>query len=157
MHCSSVLGVCSLTTAGLRRGPVPPPAQLLDGIPAAHTLSSGFREGPGFAVAQVKVLELEKMLENERIRLGELRKKHYALAGVYDDTDSGGAKLASAPRRSILKKPPLAQKPARLLKQDGEVLVLPPPLQSTGLSHWTAGVPSPAVCSRGLRHSYLTW
>uniref|UniRef100_A0A7M4FGM7 Huntingtin interacting protein 1 related n=1 Tax=Crocodylus porosus TaxID=8502 RepID=A0A7M4FGM7_CROPO len=71
---------------------------------------------------QVKVLELEKMLENERIRLGELRKKHYALAGVYDDTDSGEAKPASAPRRSILKKPPLAQKPACLFKQDGEVL-----------------------------------
>ncbi|XP_019362713.1 PREDICTED: huntingtin-interacting protein 1-related protein [Gavialis gangeticus] len=70
---------------------------------------------------QVKVLELEKMLENERIRLGELRKKHYALAGVYDDTDSGEAKPASAPRRSILKKPPLAQKPARPLKQDGKL------------------------------------
>uniref|UniRef100_A0A7M4FJ02 Huntingtin interacting protein 1 related n=1 Tax=Crocodylus porosus TaxID=8502 RepID=A0A7M4FJ02_CROPO len=70
---------------------------------------------------QVKVLELEKMLENERIRLGELRKKHYALAGVYDDTDSGEAKPASAPRRSILKKPPLAQKPACLFKQDGEL------------------------------------
>uniref|UniRef100_A0A7M4G2C6 Huntingtin interacting protein 1 related n=1 Tax=Crocodylus porosus TaxID=8502 RepID=A0A7M4G2C6_CROPO len=71
---------------------------------------------------QVKVLELEKMLENERIRLGELRKKHYALAGVYDDTDSGEAKPASAPRRSILKKPPLAQKPACLFKQDDDTI-----------------------------------
>ncbi|XP_039360606.1 huntingtin-interacting protein 1-related protein isoform X2 [Mauremys reevesii] len=68
---------------------------------------------------QVKVLELEKKLENERIRLGELRKKHYALAGVYEDPDEG--KLAVAPRRSILKKPPLAQKPAYPLKQDCEL------------------------------------
>uniref|UniRef100_A0A8C6Q1I6 Huntingtin interacting protein 1 related b n=1 Tax=Nothobranchius furzeri TaxID=105023 RepID=A0A8C6Q1I6_NOTFU len=32
--------------------------------------------------SQVKVLELETQLENERLRLGELRKKHYDLAGV---------------------------------------------------------------------------
>uniref|UniRef100_A0A8C9TXD6 Huntingtin interacting protein 1 related b n=1 Tax=Scleropages formosus TaxID=113540 RepID=A0A8C9TXD6_SCLFO len=32
--------------------------------------------------SQVKVLELETQLENERLRLGELRKKHYELAGV---------------------------------------------------------------------------
>uniref|UniRef100_A0AAQ5ZWY9 I/LWEQ domain-containing protein n=1 Tax=Amphiprion ocellaris TaxID=80972 RepID=A0AAQ5ZWY9_AMPOC len=32
--------------------------------------------------SQVKVLELESQLENERLRLGELRKKHYDLAGV---------------------------------------------------------------------------
>uniref|UniRef100_A0A452IZ97 Huntingtin-interacting protein 1-related protein n=1 Tax=Gopherus agassizii TaxID=38772 RepID=A0A452IZ97_9SAUR len=70
---------------------------------------------------QVKVLELEKKLENERIRLGELRKKHYALAGVYEDPDEGEGKPAVAPRRSILKKPPLAQKPAYPLKQDCEL------------------------------------
>ncbi|EMP37090.1 Huntingtin-interacting protein 1-related protein [Chelonia mydas] len=70
---------------------------------------------------QVKVLELEKKLENERIRLGELRKKHYALAGVYEDPDEGDGKPAMAPKQSILKKPPLAQKPAYPLKQDCEV------------------------------------
>uniref|UniRef100_A0AAR2LKH3 I/LWEQ domain-containing protein n=1 Tax=Pygocentrus nattereri TaxID=42514 RepID=A0AAR2LKH3_PYGNA len=32
--------------------------------------------------SQVKVLELETMLENERLRLGELRKKHYEIAGA---------------------------------------------------------------------------
>uniref|UniRef100_A0AAX7VIV0 I/LWEQ domain-containing protein n=1 Tax=Astatotilapia calliptera TaxID=8154 RepID=A0AAX7VIV0_ASTCA len=31
--------------------------------------------------SQVKVLELESMLDNERLRLGELRKKHYEIAG----------------------------------------------------------------------------
>ncbi|GAB0197007.1 huntingtin-interacting protein 1-related protein [Grus japonensis] len=60
---------------------------------------------------QVKVLELEKRLEGERVRLGELRKQHYALAGAYDATEDGEAKPAPAPRRGILKKPPLAQKP----------------------------------------------
>ncbi|XP_038229700.1 huntingtin-interacting protein 1-related protein isoform X2 [Dermochelys coriacea] len=70
---------------------------------------------------QVKVLELEKKLENERIRLGELRKKHYALAGVYEDPDEGEGKPVVAPKRSILKKPPLAQKPAYPLKQDCEL------------------------------------
>uniref|UniRef100_A0A8C6K1A1 Uncharacterized protein n=1 Tax=Melopsittacus undulatus TaxID=13146 RepID=A0A8C6K1A1_MELUD len=60
---------------------------------------------------QVKVLELEKRLEGERVRLGELRKQHYALAGTYDTEEDGEAKPAPAPRRGILKKPPLAQKP----------------------------------------------
>ncbi|XP_075754697.1 huntingtin-interacting protein 1-related protein isoform X2 [Pelodiscus sinensis] len=69
---------------------------------------------------QVKVLELEKKLENERIRLGELRKKHYALAGVCEDPDEGEGKPAVTPKRGVLKKPPLAQKPAFPLKQDCE-------------------------------------
>lgn len=61
---------------------------------------------------QVKVLELEKRLEGERVRLGELRKQHYVLAGGCDDTpEDGDAKPAPAPRRGILKKPPIAQKP----------------------------------------------
>lgn len=33
-------------------------------------------------VSQVLVLELETRLQKERERLGELRKKHYELAGV---------------------------------------------------------------------------
>uniref|UniRef100_A0A669PCY8 Huntingtin interacting protein 1 related n=1 Tax=Phasianus colchicus TaxID=9054 RepID=A0A669PCY8_PHACC len=60
---------------------------------------------------QVKVLELEKCLEGERVRLGELRKQHYALAGPYDVAEDGEARPAPAPRRGILKKPALAQKP----------------------------------------------
>ncbi|NXE36484.1 HIP1R protein, partial [Ptilorrhoa leucosticta] len=61
---------------------------------------------------QVKVLELEKRLEGERVRLGELRKQHYVLAGGCDDApEDGEAKPAPAPRRGILKKPPIAQKP----------------------------------------------
>lgn len=68
--------------------------------------------GPRMAVwVQVKVLELEKRLEGERVRLGELRKQHYALAGTYDAVEDGEAKPAPAPRRAVLKKPPLAQKP----------------------------------------------
>ncbi|XP_062446005.1 huntingtin-interacting protein 1-related protein isoform X1 [Rhea pennata] len=69
--------------------------------------------------AQVKVLELEKQLEGERRRLGELRRQHYALAG------GCGAEAEPAPepapRRGILKKPPLAQKPGHLQKQEGEL------------------------------------
>uniref|UniRef100_A0A8C5RJH5 I/LWEQ domain-containing protein n=1 Tax=Laticauda laticaudata TaxID=8630 RepID=A0A8C5RJH5_LATLA len=38
---------------------------------------------------QVKVLELEKTLENERLRLGELRRQHYALAGLYTENMDG--------------------------------------------------------------------
>ncbi|NXD26757.1 HIP1R protein, partial [Spelaeornis formosus] len=61
---------------------------------------------------QVKVLELEKRLEGERVRLGELRKQHYGLAGGCEDTPQDGeARPAPAPRRGILKKPPIAQKP----------------------------------------------
>ncbi|XP_031983498.1 huntingtin-interacting protein 1-related protein [Corvus moneduloides] len=61
---------------------------------------------------QVKVLELEKRLEGERVRLGELRKQHYVLAGGCEDApEDGEAKPAPAPRRGILKKPPIAQKP----------------------------------------------
>ncbi|KAI5088461.1 huntingtin-interacting protein 1-related protein [Silurus meridionalis] len=69
--------------------------------------------------SQVKVLELESMLENERLRLGELRKKHYDIAGVsmeqleQDDSALSPA-LPSSPKPSkptLMKKPALAQKP----------------------------------------------
>uniref|UniRef100_A0A8C1D9C7 Uncharacterized protein n=2 Tax=Cyprinus carpio TaxID=7962 RepID=A0A8C1D9C7_CYPCA len=36
--------------------------------------------------SQVKVLELEKQLANERIRLGGLRKKHYEIEGISTDS-----------------------------------------------------------------------
>lgn len=68
---------------------------------------------------QVKVLELEKTLENERMRLGELRKRHYALAGVIDQpVEEELSRPVASPRRGILKKPPLAQKPTLVPKQD---------------------------------------
>lgn len=84
--------------------------------------------------AQVKVLELEKRLEGERVRLGELRKQHYALAGTYDAAEDGEAKPAPAPRRGILKKPPLAQKPGQ-----GEV-GSPGGKYTPGRGPFTAGV-----------------
>ncbi|KAJ8338641.1 hypothetical protein SKAU_G00354270 [Synaphobranchus kaupii] len=72
--------------------------------------------------SQVKVLELETHLENERLRLGELRRKHYELAGIPADleTDGNGSAPASPspkPRKPfIFKKPTLAQKPSLLPK-----------------------------------------
>lgn len=71
---------------------------------------------------QVKVLELESMLDNERLRLGELRKKHYEIAGVpLDQLAEGNGETSSlvnpvtmSPKPlkpSLMKKPPLAQKP----------------------------------------------
>ncbi|XP_023834525.1 huntingtin interacting protein 1 related b isoform X3 [Salvelinus sp. IW2-2015] len=71
--------------------------------------------------SQVKVLELENQLGNERLRLGELRKKHYDIAGVPAADLSEGNGLApssasepSSPKPSkpsIMRKPALAQKP----------------------------------------------
>lgn len=72
--------------------------------------------------SQVKVLELESHLENERLRLGELRKKHYELAGVPleqvsegdGDTFSIGRPANMSPKStkpSVMRKPMLAQKP----------------------------------------------
>ncbi|XP_063820633.1 huntingtin-interacting protein 1-related protein isoform X1 [Pseudophryne corroboree] len=60
--------------------------------------------------SQVKVLELENMLQNERMRLGDLRKQHYSLAGGYEEANETEKPL-SAQKPGILKKPKLAQKP----------------------------------------------
>uniref|UniRef100_A0A8C5CK58 Huntingtin interacting protein 1 related n=1 Tax=Gadus morhua TaxID=8049 RepID=A0A8C5CK58_GADMO len=75
--------------------------------------------------SQVKVLELESQLENERLRLGELRKKHYGIAGAaLVSDDNGVSSSASSPshgsslsprlqqKPSVMKKPNLAQKPS---------------------------------------------
>ncbi|XP_051545000.1 huntingtin-interacting protein 1-related protein-like isoform X2 [Myxocyprinus asiaticus] len=73
--------------------------------------------------SQVKVLELESMLDNERLRLGELRKKHYEIVGVPLEllvqenglqTPSHVNAAPSSPKPSkpsLMKKPVLAQKP----------------------------------------------
>lgn len=66
------------------------------------------------------MLELESHLENERLRLGELRKKHYELAGVPLEQVEGNGETSLAhpatmsPKPSkpaLMKKPTLAQKP----------------------------------------------
>lgn len=68
------------------------------------------------------MLELENHLENERLRLGELRKKHYELAGVpleqvsvgNGDTSSPADPSSMSPKLrkpALMKKPALAQKP----------------------------------------------
>lgn len=41
-------------------------------------------------VIQVRVLELENQLQKERQKLGELRKKHYELAGVAEGWEEDG-------------------------------------------------------------------
>ncbi|XP_053557751.1 huntingtin-interacting protein 1-related protein isoform X1 [Bombina bombina] len=70
--------------------------------------------------SQVKVLELENMLQNERMRLGVLRKQHYALAGVYED-NAEEVKSVPAQRPGILKKPQLPQKPNIQSKADYKI------------------------------------
>ncbi|XP_040843015.1 huntingtin-interacting protein 1-related protein isoform X2 [Ochotona curzoniae] len=70
---------------------------------------------------QVRVLELEKTLEAERVRLGELRKQHYVLAGgVGSPGEEEPSPPIAAPRVGT-KKPPLAQKPSVALRQDQQV------------------------------------
>ncbi|XP_067083857.1 huntingtin interacting protein 1 related b [Osmerus mordax] len=82
--------------------------------------------------SQVKVLELETQLENERLRLGELRKKHYVIAGVPVEQLSEGNGRAPSPsppaapsptpsspkpsKPAVMRKPTLAQKPNVLPK-----------------------------------------
>ncbi|XP_061115973.1 huntingtin interacting protein 1 related b [Conger conger] len=69
--------------------------------------------------SQVKVLELEMQLDSERVRLGELRKKHYVLAGVPLDQVAEGNGFTSTPpplspkptKPPLMKKPAIAQKP----------------------------------------------
>lgn len=75
----------------------------------------------------MKVLELESMLDNERMRLGELRKKHYEIAGVPLEQmaqDNGlqtsyvtaGPPSPKPSKPNVMKKPALAQKPNILPK-----------------------------------------
>uniref|UniRef100_A0A672NPL8 Huntingtin-interacting protein 1-related protein-like n=1 Tax=Sinocyclocheilus grahami TaxID=75366 RepID=A0A672NPL8_SINGR len=59
--------------------------------------------------SQVKVLELETMLENERLHLGGLRKKHYEIAASPHVTAAPSSPKPSKP--TLMKKPALAQKP----------------------------------------------
>uniref|UniRef100_A0A8C2MJW2 Huntingtin-interacting protein 1-related protein n=1 Tax=Cricetulus griseus TaxID=10029 RepID=A0A8C2MJW2_CRIGR len=71
---------------------------------------------------QVRVLELEKTLEAERVRLGELRKQHYVLAGVMGTPgEEEPSRPSPAPRSSATKKPPLAQKPSIAPRPDNQL------------------------------------
>lgn len=71
---------------------------------------------------QVRVLELEKTLEAERVRLGELRKQHYVLAGVVGTPgEEEPGRPSPAPHSGTSKKPPLAQKPSVAPRQDHQV------------------------------------
>ncbi|XP_018894467.1 huntingtin-interacting protein 1-related protein isoform X4 [Gorilla gorilla gorilla] len=71
---------------------------------------------------QVRVLELEKTLEAERMRLGELRKQHYVLAGASGSPGEEAAiRPSTAPRSVTTKKPPLAQKPSMAPRQDHQL------------------------------------
>lgn len=71
---------------------------------------------------QVRVLELEKTLEAERVRLGELRKQHYVLAvGVGTPGEEEPGQPSPAPHSGSSRKPPLAQKPSVVPRQDHQV------------------------------------
>lgn len=71
---------------------------------------------------QVRVLELEKTLEAERVRLGELRKQHYVLAGVVGTPgEEEPGRPSAALHSGSSKKPPLAQKPSVVPRQDHQV------------------------------------
>ncbi|XP_040475921.1 huntingtin-interacting protein 1-related protein [Ursus americanus] len=71
---------------------------------------------------QVRVLELEKTLEAERMRLGELRKQHYVLAGaVGTPSEEDPGRPSAAARSGASKKPPLAQKPSVAPRQDHQL------------------------------------
>ncbi|XP_036777938.2 huntingtin-interacting protein 1-related protein [Manis pentadactyla] len=71
---------------------------------------------------QVRVLELEKTLEAERVRLGELRRQHYVLAGaVGTPSEEEPSQPPAAPHAGTSKKPPLAQKPSVAPRQDHQL------------------------------------
>lgn len=76
----------------------------------------------GCVGVQVRVLELEKTLEAERVRLGELRRQHYVLAGaVGTPSEEEPSQPPATPRAGTSKKPPLAQKPSVAPRQDHQV------------------------------------
>lgn len=101
----------------------------------------------GHVGLQVRVLELEKTLEAERMRLGELRKQHYVLAGgVGTLSEEEPSRPSAAPRGGTSRKPPLAQKPSVAARQDQQVLSV-----GTGAGRGPGGaVPVSAPQSAGL-------
>lgn len=69
----------------------------------------------------MRALELEKTLEVERVRLGELRRQHYLLAGAVGAPGEEEPSLPRSAPHSATRKPPLAQKPAVTPRQDHQV------------------------------------
>ncbi|XP_038594194.1 mucin-2-like [Micropterus salmoides] len=59
--------------------------------------------------AQVKVLQLESQLEQERVRLGELRKRHYELGDAADDAENGDDSFPPPPPPTLLDSTPEPQ------------------------------------------------
>ncbi|XP_041667354.1 huntingtin-interacting protein 1-related protein-like [Cheilinus undulatus] len=57
--------------------------------------------------AQVKVLQLESQLEHERVRLGELRKRHYELNGSSADAEDGLDSFPPPPPPTLLDSSPV--------------------------------------------------
>lgn len=98
-------------------GALMPPAARDCPAPWASWAVLSWLHGP-----QVRVLELEKTLEAERVRLGELRKQHYVLAGAMGTPgEEEHSRPSPAPRSGATKKPPLAQKPNIAPRQDSQV------------------------------------
>uniref|UniRef100_A0A8C5JZ07 Huntingtin interacting protein 1 related n=1 Tax=Jaculus jaculus TaxID=51337 RepID=A0A8C5JZ07_JACJA len=59
---------------------------------------------------------------SERVRLGELRKQHYVLAGVMGtSSEEEPSRPSPVPRSGATKKPPLAQKPNIAPRQDNQL------------------------------------
>lgn len=54
--------------------------------------------------SQVRVLELENDLQKERQKLGELRKKHYELAGVAEGWEEGTEASPPTPQDAATEK-----------------------------------------------------
>lgn len=87
---------CTLMVCRLNIGEM---MSVIGGCPAQHSsVPAGARGccarvGGGHGVRdvlQVRVLELENQLQKERQKLGELRKKHYELAGVAEGWEEDG-------------------------------------------------------------------
>ena len=104
---------------------LPPPLPVLFCTPPAPVQSPLPGARPSLlsccAGLQVRALELEKTLEVERVRLGELRRQHYLLAGAVGAPGEEEPSQPSAAPRSGTKKPPLAQKPPGAPRQDHQV------------------------------------
>uniref|UniRef100_A0AAV2MUH3 I/LWEQ domain-containing protein n=1 Tax=Knipowitschia caucasica TaxID=637954 RepID=A0AAV2MUH3_KNICA len=98
--------------------------------------------------SQVKVLELQSLLENERLRLGELRKKHYEVVGVPLDKVAEGNGLAPilAPTLAPTLAPNLAQNLAPNLAPGSPKLSKPVIMRKPALAQ-KPSVPSKNVVS----------
>ncbi|XP_047424954.1 huntingtin-interacting protein 1-related protein-like isoform X2 [Mugil cephalus] len=79
--------------------------------------------------AQVKVLQLENQLEQERVRLGELRKKHYELGPPGTDGPDDSDMFPPPPPPTLLDSTPAPEPPPQSFAQTNPFA--PAPTQST--------------------------